>query len=74
MSTVEANFGLRLVRRHQLGKCSDMSTSISKKQFLAQPATTAGVERYFKGCTQLHDDLRKSFKEDSLEAFLFAAE
>ena len=43
-------------------------------QFLAHPAATAGVERYFSGCTQAYDDLRKSMKEETIETLLFAAE
>ena len=44
------------------------------QQFLAHPAATAGVERFFSGLTQLHGDLRKNMREDTMEAVLFAAE
>ena len=43
------------------------------KQYLAQPASSAGVERVFSAAGKMHDDLRKSAKDDTLEHSLFAA-
>ena len=43
------------------------------KQFLAIPASSAGVERVFSAAGKMHDDLRKSVKDDTLEASLLAA-
>ena len=40
------------------------------KQFFAQ---SAGVERVFSAAGKMHDDLRKSAKDSSLEHSLFAA-
>ena len=42
------------------------------KQFLAQPASSAGVERVFSAAGKMHDDLRKSAKDNTLEHSLFA--
>ena len=44
------------------------------RQFLATPASTGGVERFFKGCTQAHSDLRKNLSDVTMENMLFAAE
>ena len=41
------------------------------KQYLAAPASTAGVERVFSAAGRMHNDLRKSMK-DTLEHSLFA--
>ena len=40
---------------------------------IAQPASSAGVERVFSAAGKMHDDLRKSAKDDTLEHSLFAA-
>ena len=36
------------------------------RQFLALPASSAGVERLFSAAGRLHDDLKKAIKEDTL--------
>ena len=43
------------------------------KQYLAQPASSAGVERVFSAAGKMHDNLRKSMKDSTLEHSLFAA-
>ena len=43
------------------------------KQFLAAPASTAGVERVFSAAGRMHDDMRKAMKDSTLEHSLFAA-
>ena len=43
------------------------------KQYLAQQASSAGVERVFSAAGKMHDDLRKSAKDNTLEHSLFAA-
>ena len=43
------------------------------KQYLAAPASSAGVERVFSAAGKMHDDLRKSEKDSTLEHSLFAA-
>ncbi|KAK3234342.1 hypothetical protein CYMTET_55406 [Cymbomonas tetramitiformis] len=43
------------------------------RQFLAAPASTAGVERTFSACGQMHSDLRKSVKEGTLQHSLMAS-
>ena len=43
------------------------------KQYLAAPFSSAGVERVFSAAGKLHDDLRKSAKDSTLEHSLFAA-
>ena len=43
------------------------------KQYFASPASTGGVERKFSAAGKMHDDLKKSAKDDTLEASLFAA-
>ncbi|KAK3236766.1 hypothetical protein CYMTET_53112 [Cymbomonas tetramitiformis] len=43
------------------------------RQFLAAPASTAGVERAFTACGHMHSDLRKSLKEGAIEHSLMAA-
>ena len=40
------------------------------RQFLGCPATTAGVERAFSAAGRMHDDLKKSTSEDTLEHML----
>ena len=42
------------------------------KQYLAAPASTAGVERVFSAAGRMHNDLRKSMKDSILEHSLFA--
>ena len=43
------------------------------RQFLGRPATSAGVERTFSLAGKLHDDMKKSQQDDTLEHSLFAA-
>ena len=43
------------------------------KQYLAPPFSSAGVERVFSAAGKMHDDLRKSEKDNTLEHSLFAA-
>ena len=43
------------------------------KQYLAAPASTAGVERVFSAAGRMHSDLRKSMKDSTLEHSLMAA-
>ena len=43
------------------------------KQYRASPASSAGVERVFSAAGRMHDDLRKSMKNDTLSHSLFAA-
>ena len=43
------------------------------KQYLSMPASSAGVERVFSAAGRMHDDLRKSAKDNTLEHSLFAA-
>ena len=43
------------------------------KQYFAQPASSAGVERVFSAAGRMHSDLRKSLNDHSLEHSLFGA-
>ena len=43
------------------------------KQYFAAPASTAGVERVFSAAGKMDTDLRKSAKDDTLEASIIAA-
>ena len=43
------------------------------KQYLAAPASSAGVERVFSAAGKMHGDLRKSLKDDTLKHSLFAS-
>ena len=43
------------------------------KQYLAAPASSAGVERVFSAAGKMHGDLSKSVNADTLEYSLFAA-
>ena len=43
------------------------------KQFLAAPASSAGVERVFSAAGKMHDDLRKSMSDGMLKHSLIAA-
>ena len=43
------------------------------KQYFAAPASSAGVERVFSAAGKMHGDLRKSGKDTTLEASIFAA-
>ena len=40
------------------------------RQFLAAPASSASAERLFSSAGKMHDDLKKSTKEDTLESAL----
>ena len=42
------------------------------KQYLAAPASSAGVERIFSSAGKMHSDLRKSIADESLKHLLFA--
>jgi hypothetical protein len=42
------------------------------KQYFASPASSAGVERVFSAAGKMHSDLKKSSKDETLEASLFA--
>ena len=42
------------------------------KQYFVSPASSAGVERVFSVAGNMHSDLKKSSKDDTLEASLFA--
>ena len=43
------------------------------KQYLCAPCSSAGVERVFSAAGKMHDDLKKSAKDSTLEHSLFAA-
>ncbi|KAK3275648.1 hypothetical protein CYMTET_16231 [Cymbomonas tetramitiformis] len=43
------------------------------RQFLAAPASTAGVERAFSAVTSMHSDLKKQREEGTIEHTLMAA-
>ena len=43
------------------------------KQYFAAPASSAGVERVFSVAGKMHNDLKKSAKDTTLENSLFAA-
>ena len=53
-------------------KHSGMFPNLSKmaRQFLALPASSAGVERLFSAAGRMHDSFRKSTKEVTLQAQL----
>ena len=55
-----------------LAGCEDMIAKMAK-QYLAAPFSSAGVERVFSAASKMHDDLRKSEKDSTLEHSLFAA-
>ena len=42
------------------------------KQYLAQPASSAGPERVFSAAGKMHGDLQKANKDSTLEHSLFA--
>ena len=42
------------------------------KEYFAAPASSGGVERVFSAAGKMHDDLKKSSRDDTLEASLFA--
>lgn len=46
--------------------------SVMVRQFLAMPASSAGVERAFSGAGKMHSDLRKSVTEGTLKHSLIA--
>ena len=64
-------------RSHWSAATSSRSTATSlakmAKQYLAAPASSAGVERVFSSAGKMHADLRKSMSDDSLKHSLFAA-
>jgi hypothetical protein len=49
------------LHQHELPHLAKMA-----RQFLALPASSAGVERLFSAAGRLHDDLKKAIKEDTL--------
>ncbi|KAK3273540.1 hypothetical protein CYMTET_18230 [Cymbomonas tetramitiformis] len=55
-------------RKHKLPNLFRMA-----RQFLAPPASTAGVERAFTACGQMHSDLKKRITEGTLEHSMMAS-
>jgi hypothetical protein len=57
-------------------KQSTMWPNLAKmaRQYLALPATSAGVERLFSNGGQIHSSLRKSTKEQTLEMMLYISQ
>ena len=43
------------------------------RQFLGRPAASAGVERMFSKAGRMHDDMKMSQADDTLEHALLAA-
>ena len=43
------------------------------RQFMAAPASSASVERLFSAAGKMHDDLKKSTTEETLEDMLTVA-
>ena len=52
----------------ELGPRWSSSTSLPRA-----PASSAGVERVFSAAGKMHDDLKKSAKDDTLEHSIIAA-
>lgn len=54
---------------------ASMFPNLSKmaRQFLAAPASSASAERLFSAAGKMHDDLKKSTSEDTLEDMLTVA-
>ena len=69
---IHSNVGL-FVRFSALRGLQHPALAKMAKQYLAAPASSAGVERVFSAASKMHDDLRKSAKDHSLKHALFAA-
>ena len=72
-SPLETDMDLDLLAYWKLKESTWPKLAKMAKQYLAAPFSSAGVERVFSAAGKMHDDLRKSAKDSTLEHSLFAA-
>ena len=72
-SPLETDMELDLLAYWKLKESTWPKLAKMAKQYLAAPFSSAGVERVFSAAGKMHDDLRKSAKDSTLEHSLFAA-
>ena len=73
LSPLETDMDLDLLAYWKLKESTWPKLAKMAKQYLAAPFSSAGVERVFSAAGKMHDDLRKSAKDSTLEHSLFAA-
>ena len=66
-SPLETDTDLDLLAYWKLKESTWPKLAKMAKQFLAAPFSSAGVERVFSAAGKMHDDLRKSEKDSTLE-------
>ena len=67
----DADFNLLEWWKHREARWPKLARMV--KQYLAAPASTAGVERVFSAAGRMHTDLRKSMQDSTLEHAILAA-
>ena len=72
-SPLETDMDLDLLKYWKLKETTWPKLAKMAKQYLAAPFSSGGVERVFSAAGKMHDDLRKSEKDSTLEHSLFAA-
>jgi len=72
-SPLETDMDLELLAYWKLKESTWPKLAKMAKQYLSAPFSSAGVERVFSAAGKMHDDLRKSEKDSTLEHSLFAA-
>ena len=72
-SPLETDMDLDLLAYWKLKESTWPKLAKMAKQYLAAPFSSAGVERVFSAAGKMHDGLRKSEKDSTLEHSLFAA-
>ena len=73
LAPLETDTDLDLLAYWKLKETTWPKLAKMAKQYLAAPFSSAGVERVFSAAGEMHDDLRKSEKDSTLEHSLFAA-
>ena len=72
-SPLETDMDLDLLKYWKLKETTWPKLAKMAKQYLAAPFSSGFVERVFSAAGKMHDDLRKSEKDSTLEHSLFAA-
>ena len=69
----DVNLDVKLLKWWQAKESKWPNLCKMVKQYLAAPASSAGVERVFSAAGKMHGDLSKSVSADTIEHSLFAA-
>ena len=71
-SPLETDMDLDVLAYWKLKETTWPKLAKMAKQCLAAPFSSSGVERVFSAAGKMHDNLRKSMKDSTLEHSLFA--